>query len=274
MSFLVIRHGDGINARPEEIVAFRFRLIDSRDSIWMDTFSEAFPRITKIADSTQIDKERGIDQLLRMSSHGDSITIQLSVAQYFKQIVNQPVPASMDTSMSLLYAIRIDSVLSYRNYRKWIQSVQLELKSKQLVIDTEKIDKYLLANGIKALKSDTGIQYVISKEGKGEFVQSNQTVWVNYRGYLLGGATFATSDVRIAKEEGIFDERLLYKPKEVVVDRSSVIPGWHIALKLLRNGGRGTFFMPSVLCYGSEKLDTLIRENEILIFDIEVTKIE
>jgi FKBP-type peptidyl-prolyl cis-trans isomerase FkpA len=272
MKFQVVVEGDGKLPRPGEIVAFNFRLIDSDDSVWRDTYKESFPHITKIGDSSRISSERGLDQLIRMSSYGDSMVVQMSMLEYFNTVLKRPIPAHLDTSRRLTYSVRIDSVLSLKDYRAWITGYRNTQNSIQLAKDGEIIDEHLAANGIKAQKSESGLRYVVEKEGTGSLIVSGQTVQVNYTGYLLNGTVFATSSQQVAKENRIYDPNFNYKPKAVTVDQSTVIPGWHEALKLLKENSRASFYMPSPLGYGPEKLDTLINENEILVFDIEILK--
>ena len=64
-----------------------------------------------------------------------------------------------------------------------------------------------------------------------------------------------------------------YKPMDVVIDRSNVIPGWHLALKQLNEGAKGTFYIPSSLAYGKQGGGP-IGENSILVFDIEMVDIK
>ncbi|MEI6409778.1 MAG: FKBP-type peptidyl-prolyl cis-trans isomerase [Bacteroidota bacterium] len=48
---------------------------------------------------------------------------------------------------------------------------------------------------------------------------------------------------------------------------SSLIKGWQEGIPLLKKGGKGTFFIPSALGYGSQDQGA-IPANSVLIFEI------
>jgi FKBP-type peptidyl-prolyl cis-trans isomerase len=274
MRFRVVRKGDGTKPRPGDIVAFNFRITDSGDSIWRDTYSNSFPIITKIGDSSKLPKERGLDQMLRMVSEGDSIIVNLSISEYYKDVIKRPVPGRLDSTKRLLYRVRIDSVLSIEAYRKWVRYVFQKKRDEQLARDIEVIDAYLNSQGINAFKIESGLRYLITRPGHGPNAKSGQEVTVNYCGYLLTGEYFSTNILDLAKEKDIYHSAVKYQPYKRVIDQPGVIPGWNEALKLLNRGAKGTFYIPSVLAYGNEKLDTLIDKHENLVFDIEVIDIK
>jgi hypothetical protein len=49
-----------------------------------------------------------------------------------------------------------------------------------------------------------------------------------------------------------------------------VIAGWYDGLKLLSKGAKAKFFIPSPLAYGKMQMGKDIKENSILVFDIEI----
>ena len=97
---------------------------------------------------------------------------------------------------------------------------------------------------------------------------------VNYTGYTLDGKYFDTSVPEVAKEHDMFYPTRNYKPYNVVIDQSSVIPGWHDALKQLNLGAKATIYIPSTLAYGTQRLNEEIGGNSILVFDLELVEIQ
>jgi hypothetical protein len=53
-----------------------------------------------------------------------------------------------------------------------------------------------------------------------------------------------------------------------------MIRGWIDGLKLLKNGSKAKFYIPSALGYGTRGAGNMIPPNSILIFDIEIVKIK
>src|SRR5262245_1843876 len=90
--YSVLKAGDGVIARPEEILVFDFQMKDSKDSIWRDTRDQGFPGFIMVADSSQIATEDGIMQMLRMCSKGDSVSATMPIPKFFKDFVKQPIP--------------------------------------------------------------------------------------------------------------------------------------------------------------------------------------
>lgn len=99
-----------------------------------------------------------------------------------------------------------------------------------------------------AKKDDSGIYYVITKEGTGIHATASSSVTVNYKGMLLDGTEFDAGD-------------------NVTFALSSVIEGWKIGIPLFKEGSKGTLYIPSKLAYGKKKSGD-IPKNSVLIFDI------
>jgi len=51
---------------------------------------------------------------------------------------------------------------------------------------------------------------------------------------------------------------------------NQVIPGWQQAIPLLQKGGKGTFYIPSGLAYGTRGAGGAIPPNAVLIFEVEL----
>lgn len=126
-------------------------------------------------------------------------------------------------------------------------------KEDQDVTDRNLILNHLEENNLTAEEHPSGIFYVISNEGAGANPGLNNTVSVLYKGYLLNG--------------NIFDQTS--GNQSVSFPLQNLIPGWQIAIPLLKKGGKGTFWIPSSLGYGSTSLPG-IPANSVLVFDIEL----
>ncbi len=117
--------------------------------------------------------------------------------------------------------------------------------------DNVKIEKYVAANNLTTTIHPSGIHYIITTTGTGANPTANATVNVKYRGYFLNGKTFDQSTTGIE------------------FPLKNLIKGWQIAIPLLNKDGKGTFIMPSELCYGSNPPPG-IPANEVLAFEIEL----
>jgi FKBP-type peptidyl-prolyl cis-trans isomerase FkpA len=124
-------------------------------------------------------------------------------------------------------------------------------------IDKEKIDEYVKAKGLTTQTTSLGVQYIIEREGKGDFLNLNDEVAVKYKGYFLDDKEFDKSD-------------------SAVLLLSKVIQGWANGLEKFQVGSKGKLFIPSGLAYGKSGASSggiqIIPANTVLAFDIEILK--
>lgn len=125
----------------------------------------------------------------------------------------------------------------------------------QAKADDKLITDYLSKNNINAQKTATGIYYTIEKEGIGGHPAPTAKVTTHYKGTLLNGQKFDSS----------YDRG---QPLEFGLNQ--VIPGWQQAIPLLQKGGKGTFYIPSGLAYGTRGAGGAIPPNAVLIFEVEL----
>jgi FKBP-type peptidyl-prolyl cis-trans isomerase FkpA len=123
--------------------------------------------------------------------------------------------------------------------------------------DDEIIRQYLSDNNIQATKDASGLYYVITEEGTGDHPDISSEVTVRYKGYLTNGTVF---DQTSGNSTATFP-------------LSGLIKGWQIGIPKLKQGGKGTFFVPSALGYGSQAVGD-IPANSVLIFDIELVSFD
>ena len=128
-----------------------------------------------------------------------------------------------------------------------------EKKESQAEKDDEIIRNYLDENDITAEKHYSGLYYTITRAGSGGHPNLYSIVDVLYKGKLLNGQ--------------IFDQT--QGGRSVSFPLSDLIVGWQIGIPMLQKGGKGTFYVPSGLGYGSRELGS-IPANSVLIFDIEL----
>ena len=142
---------------------------------------------------------------------------------------------------------------------KMMQKMQAEMQEKAGEAK-EKGKKFLEENkgkeGVKVTES--GLQYLVEKEGTGPTPAAEDTVEVHYRGTLLNGEEFDSSYSR---------------GETVKFPLNRVIPGWTEGLQLMNKGAKYKFFIPSDLAYGDTG-NQRIGPGETLIFDVELISFE
>jgi FKBP-type peptidyl-prolyl cis-trans isomerase FklB len=122
--------------------------------------------------------------------------------------------------------------------------------------------EFLATNGKKTGVKTTasGLEYKVEKAGdpKAPAITAEDEVTVNYRGKLLDGSEFDSSE-----SHG--------KPLDIPV--GGVIKGWQEALVLMKPGAKWTLYVPPDLAYGANPRPG-IPGNSLLVFDIEVLSVK
>ncbi|HWY76316.1 MAG TPA: FKBP-type peptidyl-prolyl cis-trans isomerase [Verrucomicrobiae bacterium] len=143
---------------------------------------------------------------------------------------------------------------------KWQQEMRAKQMEKQKVLgekNKKEGEEFLAKNksepGVITLPS--GLQYKVTKDGSGDNPKSDDTVTVNYKGTLIDGTEFDSSEK--TGHPATFNVR-------------GVIPGWTEALQLMKPGAKWKLFIPSTLAYKERGMPPNIGPDATLIFDIEL----
>ena len=131
----------------------------------------------------------------------------------------------------------------------------------QQIKDNKTIGREFMEENAKndsVTQTQSGLQYMVLKEGTGAKPGPTDEVTVHYTGRLLDGTVFDSS-----VERG--------EPATFPLDK--VIPGWTEGLQLMSEGSKYRLFIPSELAYGSKGSGDKILPNSTLIFDVELIKV-
>ncbi len=130
----------------------------------------------------------------------------------------------------------------------------------------EKGKKFLEENGKRTgvITTTSGLQYeVLAKGGEEKYVapkegaEDNKEFMVNYKGTLIDGTEFDASPAG-----------------QPVPMTMQVVPGFKEALTTMPVGAKWKLFLPSALAYGEERKSAVIAPNSVLIFELELVKIQ
>lgn len=122
-------------------------------------------------------------------------------------------------------------------------------------------EEFLAENKIKdgVQTTESGLQYIVLKEGEGEAPTASSRVKVHYHGTLTDGTVFDSS-----VERG--------EPSEFGVGQ--VIKGWTEGLQLMKPGAKYKFFIPQELAYGAQQRGQHIKPFSALVFEVELLEVE
>ena len=131
-----------------------------------------------------------------------------------------------------------------------------DAKNQRLAIDSKIfLEQNKQKDGV--MTTESGLQYLILSEGKGNNPTLNDNVTVHYHGTLIDGTIFDSSVDR--KQPATFP-------------LNGVIPGWQEALQMMSVGSKWKIFIPSELAYGESGAGA-IGPNSTLIFEVELLSI-
>jgi FKBP-type peptidyl-prolyl cis-trans isomerase FklB len=98
----------------------------------------------------------------------------------------------------------------------------------------------------------------VVEEGKGEKPAATNTVKVHYHGTLIDGTVFDSS---------------ISRGEPATFGVHQVIPGWTEALQLMSVGSKYRLYIPQELAYGEQSPSPAIKPYSVLIFEVELLKI-
>lgn len=145
-------------------------------------------------------------------------------------------------------------------------ALAIKLKPKERFKDQATADDTLIVRHLRTLhdtisagviKDSRGFYYKIKTEGTGSRPTVDSLVKVQYTGMLLDSTIFDQT-----KGTNTYTNYL-----------SRLIKGWQLGVPMLKEGGEGTFYIPSALGYGTTSTSS-IPANSVLIFDIKLLEVK
>jgi FKBP-type peptidyl-prolyl cis-trans isomerase len=277
--FTVITPGDGKTVKPGEIVVVDMVILDQNDSAWYDNRLTDYPELIKISDPSKMETERGITEVFRMLSKGDSIELKMRAKDVFLFMWRMDTPEGVDPESKFTYRINCRDIFDDAGAKAFtaerdsihaekekirlareaeearIAAAELEAYNKvQLGKDTVIIDNYLKSKDVEAERLPSGIRYIIKTKGEGKQPVEGDFVGIRYSGQFLDGTEFGSGDV-------VF-----------TLNKHDVIAGWDQVAAIMKKGTVLTAFIPSTLAYGRDGRPGHpgIGPDAILVYEMEL----
>jgi FKBP-type peptidyl-prolyl cis-trans isomerase FklB len=209
--------------------------------------------VSKKALKTELDSVSyaiGMDVAKNVKTNVSEIDSELFIQGYMNYI---------DSTNILIKEENIQQVLSSYFQKKQEEKMkEQEAEGQKNKTANEKfLEENKTKSGVKVTES--GLQYMVMKEGSGEKPTEESKVKVHYHGTLIDGTVFDSSVDR-------------GEPAEFGVNQ--VIKGWTEGLQLMSVGSKYKFFIPQDLAYGARQAGEKIKPYSTLIFEVELLEIQ
>jgi FKBP-type peptidyl-prolyl cis-trans isomerase FklB len=184
--------------------------------------------------------------------------VKTSVSEIDSELFIQGYMNVLDSTNILIKEENAQQVLTAYFQKKQAEKMkkQQEEAEKEKVVGEKFLEENKSKEGVKVTES--GLQYIVLKEGTGAKPTAESKVKVNYHGTLIDGTVFDSS-----VDGG--------KPVEFGVGQ--VIRGWTEGLQLMSVGSKYKFFIPQDLGYGARQAGEKIKPYSTLIFEVELLEI-
>lgn len=211
----------------------------------------------------QVKEVKSLETDIDSVSYAVGLNMSNQLKNSFKEvnidILSQAIRNGLDSTNLLLETKDLQKTI-----QTYFQKKQLEKKKE----DFAKFEVYK-KQGISFLESnktkqgvkttESGLQYIVLKEGKGKRPKKIDRVKVHYHGTTLDGVVFDSSlDRGTPAEFGV----------------TQVIRGWTEGLQLMKIGSKYKFFIPQELAYGDKPRPGIIKPYMALIFEVELLDIK
>lgn len=127
----------------------------------------------------------------------------------------------------------------------------------------------------QATKTQSGLQYKITKKGSGKKPVAGTEIYINYGGFFENGDLFDSNIESVATAFGQLNPQRAaakaYNPIPFVAGtKEGMIPGFIEGIEQLSIGDKAIIFIPSYLAYGERGAGETIPPNTNIIFEIEI----
>src|SRR6185437_1457767 len=226
-----------------------------RDSV-ISTTEGSLPAYVPVDSSGPIYSPIEIFPMLRQ---GDSAVVVMLVDTLIRKYGSSQLPPFLKKKDKIVFGFKVLDLYASEDLLKQDRDREM---AKQKDREISEVQTYLSKNNIQAQKTDKGTFYVVQSEGSGPQVDSGKEVSVRYTGKLMPSGKIFESNMTGPGNA----------PLKFVVGTGRIIPGWDDALRKVKQGGKGTLYVPAYMAYDQQR-GPGGKSFENLIFEIQVDSV-
>jgi len=118
------------------------------------------------------------------------------------------------------------------------------------------IENFLRENNLQAQAAPEGLRYITTQTGSGNEAKDGDYILIEYKAMLLDSTVFDRSE---AGEPFVFQ-----------LGNREVIKGLDLGVRLIKKGGKATFFIPAPLGYQQYGIEGAVPPNSPLMYEVEL----
>ena len=250
--------GDGKRKpQPGEYLQLIITYKTEKDSVFLDSYSnnETGKVILPFQHSSF---EGSFEEGLMTMNDGDSVSFIVSADSLFKKFFRADLPLFLPAGSVVKMDVKLHKILTppeyeqeLKNYEQMVEDRDIEEQRKlQTYLDTCHTEYYPLNNGMF---------YLPIKQGAGDNAETGNTIKIHYKGYFLNGKTFESTYER-------------NQPLEMIVGtQGQIISGLESAIRLMNEGAKTKFIIPSQLAFGETGSSTgIVPPYTTVVYEIEM----
>ncbi|MFN5324302.1 MAG: FKBP-type peptidyl-prolyl cis-trans isomerase [Bacteroidota bacterium] len=246
-----INDEDGPKPEPGDIMVMDILYTNGRDSLLFDSriLSDSFTVVCVLPTFIG-----GVEEGFAMMSPGDSALFKANADSLMEKTFKNASPYQPIEGEFIRFQVKMRSIIK----KKDIDSVMIATDLRLRRVEFDDLESYLRRNKMDVTPTQNGAFLTIKNEGNGPKPEAGDTVYVNYKGYLLNGLVFDSTS------KG---------PFKFVLGTTPVLEGWVDCIPLLSKGSEATIAFPSDLGFGSQKTG-VIPPYSPLIFEVRIVDIK
>ncbi len=267
LKYKIVRNSNGEKLINGHYLYLNMDYYDENDSLLFTYRDKGIPVTIQYLDSVW-NHNGQIYEGLKKLKVGDSAIFKVNCENLYLVSFRGSIPYGLDPKSEITFNIGVENMSTAEEFRLWYANLILKKKEdtrikkeQQLYEDIASIDEYMEMNGFIPLEHESGLRYIVQKEGEGRKPTAGDHVTIHFKGELLDGSLLDSS----------YDHDA---PIDFTLGSGAVIEGWEIGISLMSKGAVYTFYIPSTLAYGENGLGELIKPNSILVYEIELLEIE
>ncbi len=246
--------------QPGEYLQLIITYKTEKDSVFLDSYSnnETGKVILPFQHSSF---EGSFEEGLTTMNDGDSVSFIVNADSLFKKFFKANLPLFLPSGSVVKMDVKLHRILTAAQYQEELKDFEQMVEDRDIE-EHRKLQNYLDTCRTSFYPLNNGMFYLPIKQGVGDNAESGNTIKINYKGYFLNGKIF----------ESTYDRK---QPLEMIVGtQGQIISGLEAGIRLMNEGAKTKFIIPSQLAFGETGSSTgIVSPYTTVVYEIELVSL-